>query len=526
MRMLPDRYIGRAQPIMVKRNASNVRHISAPLKGLSASSKLATGDPLTAVVLDNWTVEENLIRARAGYGLTWAYSDPTKQVETLVPFYGQPSRIAAAVDGKLITLDGTDLGGPVGGFTLNDWSWTSFANLSSNDFTVMCNGAEGVWSWDGTNGGLVHETVTAAVGDPWIIPAQFQIVLAHVNRLWFADGANLAVYYLPLQAKSGEVKYLPLNSIFKRGGSIRALATWTTDGAVNLNDQLAIFTSNGECAIWSGIDPDTDMTLSGVFRFDSPMSKHSVVNYGGDLFVLISTGLVPMSVLMRAETDQLGQTDKNVVAEFLAASTYRARAGWEAFLNPSDGRIYCNMPQGAPNVYRQMVRNMPGGQWSSWSALPTRCWGWVNERVFFGSDDGKVYEQSRSFLSDNGAPIRVDVQMAWGNFGTPAIKQFKMVKPYLQSTGTPRPYIDIKVDYDLTSPTNQPDVTTSDQGSTWDLATWDVDSWASGMVTFTNWQGVSAIGGVAGPRLVALLQNADLALTGWDVLFETGSIFG
>jgi hypothetical protein len=501
-----------------------VRHISAPLKGLSSSSKLTPGDPLTAVVLENWTVELNLIRVRPGTVQAWAYSNPAKAVETLVPFYGAPARMAAAIDGKLITLDGTDLGGP--GFTGNDWSWTSFANLSSADYTVMVNGSNGVWSWDGTNGGLVHEAVTAPVGDPWIVPDQFNIVLSHLNRLWFADSTNLAVYYLPLQQKTGEVKYLPLNAIFKRGGTIRAMMTWTTDGAVNLNDQLAIFTSNGECAIWQGIDPDTDMSLSGVFRFDAPMSKHSVVNYGGDLYVLISTGLVPMSVLMRAETEQLGNSDKNIVNEFLAAAAYRSRPGWEAFLNPSDGRIYCNTPQGSPNSYRQLVRNMPGGQWASWNSLPARCWGWISDRVYFGSDDGKVYEFSKNFLNDNGNPILADVQMAWGNFGTPAIKQFKMVLPYIQSTGTPRPFVDIKVDYDLSQPNNQPDVTFADIGASWDTATWDVDAWASGINVHTNWQGVARLGSVGGPRLMALVSNAEFSLAGFDVLYETGSIFG
>ena len=52
-----------------------------------------------------------------------------------------------------------------------------------------------------------------------------------------------------------------------------------------MDDQLVIFSTNGECVIYSGIDPDSDFSLVGIFRFDSPMSKHCVVNYGGDLYV-------------------------------------------------------------------------------------------------------------------------------------------------------------------------------------------------------------------------------------------------
>jgi len=525
MRMLPSRYVARALPIRVKKSAAAVKHFSAPLKGLSLSSKLAPGDPLTATVLDNFTVEENLIRCRPGTRLTRALADATP-VETLVPYYGQPNRLAAANAGKLTLLDGTVI---ETGFTGNDWSWTSFSNLSTNDYTILVNGIDGVWSWNGgaTAADVVKEAVTSPAAEPWIVVDQFNIVLSHMNRLFFADSSNLAIYYLPVQQKSGEVKLLPLNGVFKRGGSIAAMYTWTTEGGINMNDMLCIFSTNGECVIYQGVDPDSDWQLTGIFRFDAPMSKHSVINYGGELYVLISTGLVPMSTLMRAESEQLGQSDKNVVTEFFATSlNYRNRPGWSVFINPSSGRIYCNMPLGGVGRYRQMVRNMPNPVWTSWSSIPARCWGWVDARVFYGTDDGKVYEVHPAFLNDDGQPIRVDVQGAWSNFGTPAVKHFKMLLPYIQSDGTPRPFVDIKVDYDMTPPSNQPDITFADAGAAWDEATWDVDSWAGGVVNHMNWSGVGILGHVGAPRLVALVNNAEFAITGFDVLYETGSIFG
>ncbi len=525
MKLMPSRYIARGQPLQVKRAVSAVKHISAPIKGLSLSSKLGPSDPLTALVLDNWQVEENLIRCRPGTRL--ARDLVTAQpVETLVPYYGLPNRLAGASAGKLILLDGTEI---KDGFARNDWSWTSFSNLSSTDFTVMVNGIDGVWSWNGgtTPADVVKETVTAPASETWVVPDQFNIVLSHMNRLWFADNSNLAVYYLPVQQKSGEVKVLPLNGIFKRGGQIAAMYTWTTDGGINLNDQLVVFSTNGECAIYSGVDPASDFGLSGLFRFDSPMSKHCVVNYGGDLWVLISTGLVPMTTLLRAEAEQLSTTDENVVTDFFKASlAYRDRPGWQAFINPSSGRIYCNTPQGSPNVYRQMVRSMPRPVWSTWSNLPSRCWGWLDHRVFFGTDTGKIYELHPSYLNDDGQPIKLDVQPSWSNFGTPAYKHFKMLKTYIQSDGTPRPYVDVKVDYDTSVPTNQPDVTFADSGADWDTADWDTASWSGELSQHNNWQGVAAKGFVAAPRTLAAIDNAEFALSGWDVLYETGSIFG
>ena len=520
MRMLPSRY-AMPKPAQIKRRVASLKHISAPLKGLSLSSKLTEGDPLTATILDNWTVEENLIRSRPGIAQALVVAGGAP-VETLVPFYGSPGKIAAASGGKLVTLDGTVVHS---GFLSNDWGFTAFSNLASTTYTIMVNGQDGVWSWDGTS--VVHEAVTAPAGKPYIVPGQFANVVSHMNRLWFADGNNLSVYYLPLQQKSGEVKELPLNAIFKRGGTIRAIASWTVDGGGGLDDQLVIFSSNGEAAIYGGTDPDTDFALTGVYRLDSPMSKHSVVNWGGELYVLISTGLVPMSKMMRAESEQLGKvSDRDVYTAFLSAADKRNFPGWAVLLDHSTGRMICNMPLGGKS-YRQMVRNMPGQQWSTWSSLPSRCWGWVANRLFVGSDDGKVYEMATFNLNDAGLPIRVDVQAAWQSFGTPAEKQFKMVLPYLQSDGVPAPFIDIKVDYDQTAPTNQPDVTLGGgSGALWDTGTWNVDGWAGSLSSWNNWSGVGRLGRVGAPRLVALVSNCTLALTGWDVLYENGSVFG
>jgi hypothetical protein len=597
----------------VKKQVAGLKHLSAPLKGLSLSSKLTVADPLTAPILDNFVVEENQIKCRPGSRLNTTFDSPTP-VWCLIPYHGGLNKLAAAVNNEIRLLDKTLV---KGGFTSNDWHWTSFSNLAANEYTVLVNGADGVWSWDGgntstapaavavsilsdgnpavctvaaadiskfTNGmvvtiaggvgpgmtnangqrvitavgspantftlvgvdttaaaanqttgvtatppgtGIVKEVVTAPSYAPYIVPNQFNIVVSHMNRLFFADTSNLAIYYLPLQQKSGEVTELPLNAVFRRGGSIRAMYTWTRDGGAGLDDMLCIFSTNGEVVIYSGVDPDSDFTLVGIFRFDSPMSKHSIANFGGDLYCLISSGLVAMSTLLQAETEQLGQVDKNIFS-FFAKHTlpFHHVQGWSVMLIPNSGRMICNIPMGSANSYRQAVRFMPNPVWATWSSIPSRCWAWLDGRVWFGSDDGKVYEGSPDYFNDNGRPIRVDVQPAWYAYGSAGVKQFKMVLPYIISDGTPKPYLDFRVDYDETPPVNQPDATTADLGATWDLAVWDVDYWAGKQRVWNNWQGVAALGRVGAPRLVADILNCQFAIAGFDVLYETGGVFG
>jgi hypothetical protein len=85
----------------------------------------------------------------------------------------------------------------------------------------------------------------------------------------------------------------------------------------------------------------------------------------------------------------------------------------------------------------------------------------------------------------------------------------------------------MRVDYDATAPTNQPDVTSAGAlGASWDTASWDTASWGGTPVMWINWQGVSGLGRVGAPRMTAYIVNCSFALSGWDVLYETGSVFG
>ena len=523
MRAFPGTYSRLAAPkglpLRVKGGpAAKVVHLSPPLKGLSRFAQLSESDPMLASILTNWIVEEDRISIRPGRK-TLVMFTPAAPISALVPYYGSPSTLAVAFGNKLYNFDGTLL---ASGFSSDDWHWTSFTNLSDIDFTILVNGVDGVRSWDGTV--VVSEAVTAPSGETWILPAKFDKTLAHMNRLWFADSVNLAVYYLPLQQKTGEVAFLPLNAIFKRGGSIVAIATWTMDGGMGTDDKLVIFTSNGEAAIYGGTDPDVDFSLVGVFFFDAPMSKHSIVKYGGDLYVLIGTGLVPMSKLLQAETEQLGKSDQNVFSEFKDLTRLqRTVFGWSAILDHHHNLVICNLPQGG-GKYVQMVRRMPAQVWVKLTDIPARCWGWINDELYIGTDDGKLCHVSKEYLSDDGAPINADVRWAWSSFKSLGVKHFKMVRLYAITDGVPRPYVDVEVDYQNTTPLNRPEATEGDPDAIWDFATWDVNYWATTPTQMQSWQGVANIGRVGAPRIRVSVVDCRYALTGLDVIYETGSV--
>jgi hypothetical protein len=512
----PTRLLNRGRP------AAKVAHLSAPLKGLSRSAALRETDPLLASVLTNWIVLDDRISVRPGYTKIAQLASNTP-ISTLIPYYGNNviPRLAAASGGKLYDLVG---GQVAAGYDVNgdDWAWTTFSNLSTADYTILCNGFDGVNSWDGTV--FRQEPITVGV-ETWINPLKFDKVLSHMNRLWFADSENLAIYYLPLQQKSGAVELFPLDVLFKRGGHIQAIATWSIDGGTGLDDALAIFSSNGEVAIYSGVDPESDFKLVGIFRFDAPMSKNSLINFGGDLYVMISTGLVPMTTLIRAETENLGLSDMNVMDEFeRVAKNNRPDFGWQVILNGHTGHAICNLPLNNGG-YQQMVRKMPSQVWTKWTGVPSRCWGWLDNHTYFGDDTGGIYRGGTEYLSDNGKAIEVDLQFAWSSYKSVSIKDFKLVKLYTISDGLVRPFIDMQVDYNNTLPINQPE--TDDGpfgGAVWDVATWDVDYWNSDPIARKHWQGVTGLGRVGAPRLRASVLGCTYAITGIDVIYEQGGL--
>jgi hypothetical protein len=491
--------------------ASKVSHLSAPLKGLSRVAELDTADPLLASILTNWIVEEDRITVRPGYIKIGQVVGNTP-VSTIIPYYGSPSEIAVAAGTKIFDLAGTTV--LASGYGGDDWAWTSFSNLSSVDYTLMVNGFNGLISWDGTT--FVAESLVVPAGETWINPAKFDKILTHMNRVWFADNENLAVYYLEL---------FPLNAMFKRGGVIRGLYTWSIDGGTGLDDALAIFTSNGEVAIYSGVDPESDFKLVGIFRFDAPMSKDSIINFGGDLYVMVSTGLVPMTTLIRAETEQLGKSDLNVMKEFEEVShLHRGDYGWQAILNHHTNHAICNMPLGG-GKYQQMVRKMPGQVWTKWDGVPSRCWGWLDNHTYFGSNTGGIYRGGTEYLNDNGAAINADVRFSWSNYGSVTKKNFKMVRLYSITDGAPTPFVDMEVDYTNVPPTNQPEVAAAPVGTaTWNTATWDIDNWAAAFQPKQNWQGVTGLGRVGAVRVRIGVTGSSFSLTGVDVLYELGGL--
>ena len=169
--------------------------------------------------------------------------------------------------------------------------------------------------------------------------------------------------------------------------------------------------------------------------------------------------------------------------------------------------MMCNVPRGG-GVYTQMVRAMAKPRWTRVQGHPGPLLGWIEPYNYFGDDLGNIYQMHPQFQYDEHVvggvlakrPITIDVQTAWSQFKTPAIKHFKMILPYTITDGFPKPAVDVKVDYDerparSTCPTSPQPMPAH---ATWDTSPWAMSDdegetpWVSGTRNWANWTGVGS----------------------------------
>src|SRR5699024_7971571 len=127
------------------------------------------------------------------------------------------------------------------------------------------------------------------------------------GRLCMAQANSLSFGYMPPLQIGGEAKEFNLSSICTRGGSITGVYTWTLDAGSGSDDHLVVLTSEGEVAVYAGVDPDVvdSFSLIGVFYLGRPVGNRPAAKFGGDLLILCEQGIYPLSLeLLGADIDR------------------------------------------------------------------------------------------------------------------------------------------------------------------------------------------------------------------------------
>jgi hypothetical protein len=387
---------------------------------------------------------------------------------------------------------------------------------------------------------LTYVMATAPSGDATVmgtytidyyITGKNSNTFAYVNlfkeRLYFVEKNSLSFWYLGVDSINGAVTEFPLGGIFKKGGYLQAMGTWTIDAGYGVDDLAVFVTSNGEVAVYKGSDPSDvdDWSLVGIWNIGQTFARKCVFKFGGDILILTEDGLVPLSAgLQSTRLDpRVNITDKIFYAISQAADNYSSNFGWQINYLAKYNMLILNVP--VTGGTEQYVMHNITKSWCRFTNISANCWEMSNEDMYFGGT-GFVARFYDAF-ADAGTNIKGFVQQAYSYFESRGQqKRFTLVRPILQTdNGVPTVLCGLSTDYETVDLTNQisfnPAILFTGE---WDLDVWDNANWGGGLVTSKFWQGVTGIGYAGSISMNVASQGIDFHWASTDYVMEAGGV--
>lgn len=506
---------------------SSSRSITAPVGGWNARDSIAAMNVADAVIMDNFFPRTTDVMVRKGY-TDWA-TGLSVDVEALAAYNaadGTAELFAAADDGIYdVSSDGAIGVAVVSG--LNSARWQK-ANVSTTGgkFLYLVNGVDDPLLYNGTAWTAINALSTPAITG--VTTNTLVDVCLHQRRVWFVEVDSLSAWYLPVDSVAGAATVFDLSALFRRGGYLLTMGTWTIDAGYGMDDHLVFLTSEGEIAVYKGYDPSSVNTwaLVGVYWIGSPVGRRCITKMGSELVIVCQDGLMPLSKALTTVrvNNKLAVTDKIQQAVSTAVSLYVTNFGWELCPFPKENMLILNVPV-STQANHQYVMNTITGAWCRFVGWDAICWELYDDHIFFGAN-GKVC-RAWDGNKDGDSNIFAECLQAFSNFGYPAReKHFKLIRPIIQVAGADANAfglsIGLNVEYDQTPPAGWP---TFSLGSyaLWDAAVWDASVWVSGYSPAKqDWLTAPAIGYNVAMHVKLTNRITDLNWVNTDFIFEMG----
>lgn len=499
------------------------KSIPVPTGGWNTLLPLANMPPEFAVRLINWFPTPGWVELRKGHQ-SHCNTTSGAPVETVATYHGITTNSMFAWSGsKIYDVTTSTPSTSVTGLGSARAQFINFATTGGN-FLWTCNGVDNPQYFDGTS--WAAATITGISG-PDIIG-----VNAHKNRLWFTQVNSSDAAYLPVDQIQGAAVEFPLGGLWNLGGYLMAMGTWSIDAGTGPDDYAVFISSRGQVAIYSGTNPSSSTTWSlvGVFDMGAPIGRRCLTRVGADIAIICVDGVVPLSRAMifeRAAVQKISLTQNIQPDMNQAARDYKDHFGWQLIAYPLGTRAILNVPQIENNTQVQFVMNTLNGAWCEFEGMDANCWELLLDRLYFGGNDGVVY------LADEGGgdpavTMRADMMTSYNYYGDRGhLKRWMMCRPLLTTDQSVQPGLAFNVDFQSDAMINV--TPTTPLGSAlWDVAEWDVDVWAPGVVTQLVWASVTGLGYCASIRMVVdvlptSVDDITLQVNGFDLVLEQGA---
>jgi hypothetical protein len=502
-----------------QRQVTENAHFISPIGGIDTTVPLSEGDTKICVYAYNMVPDELGLKVRNGYREWQVGLDQGANagVHTLIPFEGQ---VEGSSEDRLfaITNEGiydvtvaeaapifklafpTDA--PDGGYG----TYAHYLDSADNEFIFYADSLHGLYQYE-----QELDTWSAVTTEiTGVNPALINFVVVHKQRVWFAERESTTGWYLPVGSRKGIADPFFFGAKFRHGGSISGLYNWTVDGGNGVDDILVCISGSGDVLPYQGSDPTLeDWSLVGTYWVGSMANgANSVSQYGGNLTLLSTFGMVQMSDLLRGvdprmpDADSVGAKIASIIRTDMRQ--YRSDPGWDVKHLQSEGVMMITTPIRLNGQYLQYVYNINVGGWGIWRGVPITAIDTWENFVYFGTADGRVMVMDTSkdnILIDpppntvNGQVIEFSMLHSYTALGDPTIqKRGKLIRPDFLTTANLAYSAKFSYDFDVAEiPANNTVPKTGD--GEWDVSLWDQAIWGSGeLLHFDRITGGTGIG--------------------------------
>ena len=510
--------------------------VPPPIRGWNTLDSESAMHPEYALELTNFFPEEGRVTGRAGCVEYVDITGEAGEIGTLAGHRaGSVNAFYAFSGSALYDVTDPDSVTEVSGAEVTNSRWR-YAHTTAA--LVAVNGVDAPLRITRTPSGA--STIATAIAHGWtgtgLVPGRLAYVSAHHNRFFFGEADSPVLWYGGLGSETGALEKLDLGLVVSDGGNVRAIGSFTLDTGSGVDDLLGVYLQSGKVVLFAGTDPGdaSNWRTAGVFAVGQPVGDSALVKRGGDLIAITVDGYVDLLPYLHAE-----RADPRIVLSDKIAPTVRGlvnrhgqERGWQAVMHAPANVLIFNVPLGG-GLYEQHVSNLQTGAWARFTGWNAACWGQFNDRLYFGTPDGKVIEAFRG-QDDCGVPAEARIRSAFNYLGTPRNKKINLVRAHTESAGgTNRVNVGVALDFDrdlpassiallrqLGTPWGAPAPPPSnEQGS----PVWNTFAWGAGVARHRAWRPVGKIGSTVSIHLAASTAGDPVSYFGTDVEYQVAT---
>lgn len=533
---------------------AQIKSIAAPIGGLNTRDGYANMPETDAIDLVNWIPDTGGIRCRKGY-LEW-FTNLGAEVRSIFGYFtpstvfpggnylvtptSMPGKLFAATDAAIydVTTSGSipSVAQALSSGAQSGWIFSQQMTNSAGTFLLVTSETDGYYTYDGTT--WLKVTLGGGANQvSGIDPATFTRVLIWKRRAWFVLANSTRAAYLAVDAPYGAASSFDFGPVFKNGGKLSFLASWTIDAGEGIDDFLVAVSNLGDVAVYKGTDPAnaTSFALVGTWQIGQiPEGSRGFVQYGGDLLLLGANGLYPVSYVTRGGAEFLQASSKEYTSKISPSIGQDLRAsftirGWQMIIHPTERLLIVNVPNYSGVSNRQWAMSTTLNQWTKFVNIPASCLGWHAGYMFSGDSNGRVLltlnggYDNVPLGSSTGAGIEGTIVPAFTQFGVPALqKQVTALRPVFLSVDSPSAICDVSVDYRITTPSGAI-VTPVSNTSLWNSGLWNSAVWGGSTQTYANWY-TAGEAGFAFSATIKTVTVGDTVMSQVDYIVRVGRV--